>query len=93
MLEMGTSGLMSGVGKRGDALAPAPASGLDSTDLPGIPSLEVPVNLVLPQCKRLLGQLAASLFYILCQKQYLFLHRLPNQHRRNHISFQVVAWT
>jgi hypothetical protein len=37
MLEMGTSGLMSGVGKRGDALAPAPASGLDSTDLPGIP--------------------------------------------------------
>ena len=36
MLEMGTSGLMSGVGKRGDALAPAPASGLDSTDLPGI---------------------------------------------------------
>jgi hypothetical protein len=41
MLEMGTSGLMSGVGKRGDALAPAPASGLDSTDLPGIPVFEI----------------------------------------------------
>ena len=33
MLEMGTSGLMSGAGKRGDASASVLAPGLDSTQL------------------------------------------------------------